>query len=144
MTPTAIDSSVIIAGLLSWHEHHERAFQAIDALLNAEGEIIVPAPALMESYSVMTRLPHPHRLNPQDAFALLDQSFRQCVRVVPLPGREMWAFLRNASESGVAGGRAYDAQIVRCAAKAGAARILTLNTRDFERLAPASIEVVAP
>jgi len=56
----------------------------------------------------------------------------------------MWTFLRNASENGVAGGQTYDAQILRCAVKGGAARILTLDTRDFERLAPASIEVVTP
>ena len=56
----------------------------------------------------------------------------------------MWTFLRTASANGIAGGQTYDAQIVRCAVKAGAARILTLNTRDFERLAPSGMEVVAP
>jgi len=141
---TAVDTSVIIAGLLAWHEHHENAFRSLTALLDSEDEFILPAPVLMEAYSVMTRLPPPHRLSPRDAFSLLDTSFRQCARIAQLGGRDIWPFLRDAAQDGTAGGQTYDAQILACAAKAGAERMLTLNTRDFERLAPSEIEVVTP
>ena len=70
---TALDSSVIVAGLLAWHEAHERSFRAL--VQARRGTIVVPGPALVEAYAVMTRLPAPHRLAPSDAIDLLSGSF---------------------------------------------------------------------
>lgn len=141
---TAVDSNVIIAALLSWHKYHERAFESLEALLESGEDITLPAPALVESYSAMTRLPHPHCLSLQDAFVLLDSSLRESVRVVQLTSRDMWSFLREASGEGTTGGQTYDVQTLACVVADGATRVLALNTRDFERLAPSSIEVAAP
>jgi len=138
---TAVDTSVIVAALLSWHERHEDAFRALEALLASNDGIVLPAPALVEAYSVMTRLPPPHRLAPKDAFALLEESFRGAATVVQLTPEEVWLFLQNLAEAGVHGGQTYDGQIVACAARQGAQEILTLNPRDFERLAPPELAV---
>jgi predicted nucleic acid-binding protein len=106
--------------------------------------LVVPAPALVESYSVMTRLPAPHRLSPPDALELLAGSFESQARVVGLGGRETWRFLHTTAGAGVAGGRAYDALVLSCVQKAGADRLLTLDRRDFTRLDPGSVEIVVP
>jgi predicted nucleic acid-binding protein len=139
---TAADTSVLIAALLAWHEAHEPAREALlDAL---GGIVVVPAPALAEAYAVMTRLPAPHRIAPDDACELLSGSFEQRVKVVGLSGKETWRFLHENSGRGVAGGATYDALILACARKGGAQRVLTLDRRDFLRLAAAEIEVVVP
>jgi len=39
---------------------------------------------------------------------------------------------------------ACDALILRCARKAGATRLLTLDRRDFERLDLAGVELIVP
>ena len=48
----AVDSSVVVAGLLSWHEFHERALQPLEKAMAARRPLI-PFPVLVESYSVI-------------------------------------------------------------------------------------------
>lgn len=58
---TAIDTSVIVPGLLFWHEKHEAASAALVQLLESGNEVVLPLHSLVEAYAVMTRLPPPHR-----------------------------------------------------------------------------------
>jgi hypothetical protein len=51
----AVDTSVVVAAFASWHEHHVLARKAM-----ASRPRLV-AQAAVESYSVLTRLPPPHR-----------------------------------------------------------------------------------
>jgi len=47
----------MVAALCAWHEHHERAIHEIERRL-AQGELLIgAAPALVETYAVLTRLP---------------------------------------------------------------------------------------
>jgi len=139
----ALDTNVVVAALLMWHEHHERAFRALDELINRKRRLLLPLPGLLEAYSVMTRLPAPHRLNAQDALALLEGSLLDICDLVSLDASEGWDLLRWLRDSSVQGGRAYDGQIMACARKGGATEILTFNGRDFAAL-DASIEVREP
>jgi predicted nucleic acid-binding protein len=139
---TSIDTSVVVAALQSWHRDHARCLMALDAALAASAALL-PVAVLFESYSVLTRLPAPHRLPPDVARRLLDETFREAVQLTPAP-RDAWRFLAELAADGVTGGALYDAAILRSAAEAGAERILTLNLRDFGRLAPAEIDVVEP
>ena len=142
---TALDSSVILAGLLGWHEAHDRAFRALVRARAAEGAaLVVPSPALVEAYAVMTRLPAPHRLAPGDAIELLSGSFEGRSVIVSLSETETWRFLRDAAGDEIAGGRSCDALILRCARKAKASTLLTLDRRDFTRLDPGAIRIVIP
>ena len=142
---TALDSSIILAGLLAWHEAHDRAFRSLVHARVVEGAaLVVPAPALVETYAVMTRLPAPHRLSPIDAIELLSGSFEGHSMVVSLAGSETWHFLRDSAEHEITGGRSYDALILRCARKARATTLLTLDRRDFSRLDPGDIRIVVP
>ncbi len=138
----AIDSSALIASLLSWHERHEAAHQRIDDLLTSGHELVLPLHSLIETYAVLTRLPAPHRLSPRAALDLLEAQ-RASVRLIGLPTEEGWDFVRRLGEQGMAGGRTYDALIVASARKGGARRILTFNSRHFESLDP-ELEAVTP
>lgn len=142
--PAALDTSVIVAALLTWHEHHRPAAAALAVLLEGTGRIILPLQALVEAYSVMTRLPPPHRLNPRDAMELLERSLRVRSDVFGLDGEEGWHCLGDLVRSSIAGGTSYDGLILACARKGGAARILTLNPAHFERVGMEGIEVVVP
>lgn len=145
MIVSALDTSVIVAALLGWHESHAPALEALVGASAPRGyRLLVPAPALVEAYSVLTRLPAPHRIAPAQAFELLAGSFERRAAVVSLGEAETWGFLRTAAERGLAGGLVYDALILHCAIKGGASRLLTLDRRDFERLELAGIELVVP
>ena len=136
----AIDTSVVIAALLSWHEDHDRAASWLSRHLR---KLVLPQPVLVESYSVMTRLPSPHRIGPEDAYSLLESNLRE-VPLVGLPSSSAWTFVRTESHAGTAGGSVYDALVIECAVRAGAAAIGTLNARDFVRLAGDRIAVIDP
>ncbi len=139
----ALDTSVIVAALLEWHEAHASCFAAVNQALGAAPAVIVPVPALIEAYSVMTRLPAPHRLSPADANSTL-ASLRAQVSLASMEDNAVWSSLETWSTSGIAGGRTYDAHILACARRARATAILTLNASDFTALAPSDIAVVTP
>ena len=138
----AIDTSVVVAGLLGWHVDHEVARKALERSLTAE-RLVLPAPALLEAYAVMTRLPSPHRLSPADAAALLRDTFTD-VDTVALDDGEVWRLIDDLETAQVAGGRSYDGHILACARKAGARKLLTLNERDFLALGDRDMEIVRP
>jgi predicted nucleic acid-binding protein len=131
----ALDSSVIVAALLSWHERHNAAAKAVERALAGKGGIVVPSHALFESFAVMTRLPAPHRLAASDAFALLRDNFASA-HIATLGARGVWPILQKLAQLGLAGGITYDAIILEAATAAGATELLTLNERDYDRLDP--------
>jgi predicted nucleic acid-binding protein len=141
---TALDTNVIVAGLLSWHEHYEVASAQLIGLLESRTEIVLPLPALVEAYSVMTRLPPPRRLASKNALEILNRSFRQRVTLVGLDGNEGWDLIEDIGQRSITGGTAHDGMILACARKGGAGRLLTFNRKHFERIATEEIEIVVP
>lgn len=137
-----LDTSCIIAALVDWHEHHDAAAREISSRLEAGGRLVVAAPALVEAYAVLTRLPAPHRLSPDDALALLDANFAGHA-LVALDAASYRALVSGAPARSIAGGRTYDAVIANCAVRAGAGVILTFNERHFRGLAE-GLEIVTP
>lgn len=105
--------------------------------------MLIAGPALIESYSVLTRLPPPHRLSPVDALALLDANFMRA-KIIALDGRSYVALLRRAADDGIAGGQTYDAVIAACVLKAKARALLTFNADHFRSLAETGIHVIVP
>ena len=124
----AVDSSVAIAAFGEWHELNEPAARVLD-----EGAAI-PAHAQLETYSVLTGFPPPHRAPADLVVTWLKDRFS---RVLPPPGgqeqREMLALL---ARSGRIGGAVYDALVALTARRAGA----TLVTAD--RRAAAIYELI--
>jgi predicted nucleic acid-binding protein len=144
LSAVALDTSIIISGLLSWHENHETASAELVMLLEEPVRIILPLHALVEAYAVMTRMPPPHRLSSKQALAVLEGSFRNRLTLVGLDGEEGWDLIRDLDQQSIAGGASYDGLIVACARKGGAKRILTFNRKHFERMESEDIEVVVP
>ena len=52
------DSSLVIATFASWHEQHEEADRALTP------DVRLIAHSAIETFSVLTRLPPPHRVRP--------------------------------------------------------------------------------
>lgn len=124
----AIDASVAVAALTTWHDSHDVARAA------AHGAAI-PSHALLETYSVLTRLPAPHRLNRDVVGRLLERWFPAAGIVVPTDELAK-RMVDRCREAEVEGGAVYDALIGLTADEAG----LPLLTRDrratatYERL----------
>jgi predicted nucleic acid-binding protein len=106
---TTADTSVVVAGFASWHEGHAAARAA---LTNA---VRLPAHVALEVYSVLTRLPPPHRATSSIVLDFLEARFRKPYLTLPASGHR--SLLRGAL---------YDALVAATAREAGA----TLLTRD--------------
>ena len=80
----------------------------------------------IETYSVLTRLPPPHRVAPDVAREFLRSSF--AFPVITLPARGYDELLRVAAQMGLTGGAIYDA-LVGATARSSDATLLTLDAR---------------
>ena len=116
----AVDTSLAVAALTQWHVAHESSRRA------ASGAAI-PAHARLETYSVLTRMPPPHRLAPDVVAELLARRFAGDRILVPSAGlaREIVERCRTA---GIDGGAVYDALVGLTAAESGC-RLLTRDER---------------
>lgn len=126
--PLAVDTSVAVPLLVQTHQAHAAVVRWWDSR-----EIALSGHALVETYSVLTRLPAGLRLAPDDAARLIRARFGRPL----LLGAEVAARLPDVlSKLGVAGGAAYDALVALAAAEHGA----ELATRDGR--ARATYEVI--
>jgi predicted nucleic acid-binding protein len=139
----AVDANCIVAAVCDWHANQEAAIAELERRLDRGETMAVPAHALTEAYSVLTRFPTPHRIGSIEAWHLLKAGFAELGRVVSLTAPQQVALLKRLAEGGVGGGRVYDAIIAESARRAGARALLTFNPRHFEP-APAGIEIVVP
>ena len=114
----ALDTSVAIPLLVSTHQAHAAVVTWWDGR-----EVALSGHALVETYSVLTRLPGDVRLTPQDAARLLDERFAP---PLVLGARASRALASTMASVGVAGGSVYDALVALTAAEHGC----TLATRD--------------
>lgn len=119
----ALDTSVVVAAFASWHEAHESAA----ALLDRRPRL--PAHVVVETYSVLTRLPPPHRAAPAIVERFLAESFPGAP--LSLPGSAQRSLVGLAARNGLSGGAIYDLLVAATAKRAKA----TLMTRDRRAIA---------
>lgn len=143
MSRVLIDSSCLVAAICSWHEDHEATRREFEKRRRTGEPLIMAAPALVETYSVLTRLPLPHRLTSPVAFQLIEQNWGEH-ETVALTADQYWKTLRSAQAEGIGGGLVYDALIAACARRAKAEILLTWNIEHFARFADSSLRVSAP
>lgn len=120
--PLLVDTSAAVALVLPLHPHHE---QVLDAL--ADRPRGLAGHAAFETYSVLTRLPAPDRLDPRAARELLQATFPETRH---LSRRVSAQLIATLAEKGLAGGAVYDALVGAAAVEHG----LTLATRDHRAL----------
>ena len=115
-----IDTSVVVAAFASWHESHERALAALGRQPRLVGQVA------LEAYSVLTRLPAPHRAAPSVVSGFLTANFKEPVLV--LSPEAYGDLISELAQAGIAGGAAHDALVAATARQAGAT-LLTLDQR---------------
>ena len=139
-----VDSSVMVAAVCSWHEHHQAAIGEIERRLRRRETMMVAAPALVETYAVLTRLPSPHRLSSQDAKILIEGNFLKEYKCIAPDEKDYRRLVLEAPGKDVSGGRTYDWVIALCAQKAKASAILTFNVRDFTSFSLQDMAIFLP
>jgi len=133
----------MVAAVCTWHERHAAAAAEIEGRLARGERLAVLAPALVETYAVLTGLPAPHRLAPADAWALVEANFIEHRRIVALTSAAYVTIVRALAKHEIGGGRTYDGVIAACAREAKAGALLTFNRRHFDP-PPEGVAVVEP
>ncbi len=124
----AVDTSVVVAAFASWHEHHAVARKAM-----ASRPRLV-AHAAVESYSVLTRLPPPHRAQPSIVHTFITERFTDPFLTLSQTGYQ--ELLATVAAGHILGGPAYDALIAFTAAEHQATLI------SLDRRAAATYEAI--
>jgi predicted nucleic acid-binding protein len=117
----------MIAAFASWHESHDLARRAVDA------GIRVVEHCTLETLSVLTRLPPPHRAPADLVRDFLRERFP--TPFLRLSAKAYRRFLFELPDQGIAGGAVYDALIAATAAEHGA-ELLSCDRRaaaNYER-----------
>lgn len=113
-----IDTSVAVALAVAGHEHHLATKKAVGGRSCG-----LSGHSAFETFSVLTRLPSPHRRTPHAVARLLAQDFPGSRFLSPQGAERLYARL---APLGIAGGTVYDALVAAAAAEHG----ITLATRD--------------
>ena len=116
----AADTSMVIAAFASWHESHEAARRALD------GGLRLIEHCALETYSVLTRLPPPHRTSGIIVRDFLKTRFPQ--PFLRLGGSAYKDFIFGLPDHGITGGAGYDALVAATAADCGA-ELVTCDRR---------------
>lgn len=122
------DSSVAIAAFASWHERHTEADRALTA------DVALVAHCAIETLSVLTRLPPPHRARASLVRDFIATRFQR--PFVTLEAEDYRALMPRLVELGITGGAAYDA-VVAATAAAAHATLISCDVRaaaTYERL----------
>jgi len=115
---TAADTSIVLAALLADHEAHHAAAQALSTCTTTIAHVA------LETYSVLTRLPPPHRADATTAAAMLAARLPAAHATLDASGYTKAP--GQMAAAGVSGGAAYDGLIGLTALKHG----LELVSRD--------------
>ena len=132
------DTSVLVAAFVPAHPRHERAFNRFRRARSRRAgadHAVTSAHTLAELYAVLTTLPLSPRVAPATAERIIRENLDGHATVTALTVAEYRDVVRGLGAAGLAGGIVYDALAYRAATKAGARVILTLNPRDFRRVA---------
>ena len=130
-----IDTSVAVAGLSPWHEHHEPSRRVLEHGARLAGH------AYVETYSTLTRLPDPFRVEPAVAADLLARRFRSAL--VHPRTRTLADLPERLAAAGISGGASYDA-LIALTALDHRATLVTLDERATPTYAALGVQTHRP
>ncbi|MBA2418716.1 MAG: VapC toxin family PIN domain ribonuclease [Nocardioidaceae bacterium] len=129
----AVDSGVAIAAFASWHEAHSQAHAEL------ADRPQIAAHAMLETFSVLTRLPLPHRASGSIVADFLVAAFP--ADPLSLSAGQQRELIAVLAQRGVVGGATYDALIAETVRRARGL-LVTLDERaqvTYERIGCPSV-----
>lgn len=124
-----VDTGVAVAACASWHEAHA------DARSELARRPQIASHSLVETYSVLTRLPAPHRAPADVAARFLELAFPDAALALT-PDQVRRLVVTRLPILGISGGAVYDAVIAETVRLAGGT-LVTLDRRaltTYERI----------
>ncbi len=138
------DTSVLIAAVVDQLPQHTRALEVFANFCESDHEGICSTHCLAECYSTLTAMPLPRRIQPHEAWQIIEENFTKNLTIVDLKRPLYLKTLKRVSQLGLRSGIIYDALHLACAESAKCDQLYTFNLRDFKRLNPEGPTLVSP
>ena len=137
------DTSVLVAAFVNAHPRHANCLPWLQKVKKKEIEGIISVHSLIETYSILTKLPLSPRINPALALSLIKENILEDFELVTYGKKDYINLLDELSSGNIAGGASYDGLILSAAKKVTADKILTLNVNDFIRVCPQLVRIIS-
>jgi predicted nucleic acid-binding protein len=124
-----LDTSVLVSAFWKQHPNFESSFQLMS--LYKKYKFITSNHALVEYYSVMTRLPVSIKFEPTLIYSLIQENIIPYLEFHSLSGNEFLFFLKQASIYQLQGGNIHDYFHFRVAQDRKVDSFITWKTKDF-------------
>jgi predicted nucleic acid-binding protein len=138
------DTSVIVPALVDQLVRHPACFDTFVSYTSGSNNGVCSTHCLAECYAVLTALPLPRRITPDEALALIRESIVGRMEIVSLDQAEYLEAIANVSMRGLSSGIIYDALHIAASIKSSCSRIYTYNLDHFRSLCPPGILLSTP
>lgn len=138
------DTSVLVASVVDQLPQHERAFEVFSKFCKSKNEGICSTHGLAECYATLTALPLARRIQPHEAWQIIEENFTKNLTIIDLKRSLYLKTLKRVSQLGLRSGIIYDALHLACAEQEKCAKLYTFNLRDFKKLNPEGLNLVSP
>jgi predicted nucleic acid-binding protein len=137
------DTSVLVAAFVNAHPRHANCLLWLQKVKKKEVEGIISVHSLIETYSILTKLPLSPRINPALALNLIKENILEDFELVTIGKKDYINLLDELSSGNITGGASYDGLILKASKKVTADKILTLNVNDFTRVCPELVKIIS-
>lgn len=128
------DTSALVAAFVASHPAHSACLKRLNHVRRGSDVYLLGGHSIAELYAVLTRLPVRPAVSPETARELIEQNTKDATISV-LSAREYLGLLKHLEKQGLKGCVVYDAVLFYSARKARADVMITLNEKDFRRVA---------
>ncbi len=133
MMKVLFDTNTLVAAMIETHPNHAVSLPWIQQVRSQKINGYISTHSIAELYAVMTRLPLPKPLSPQQARNSIVNNIED-FHLLDLESSDYLDVLQNVAKLNITGGGIYDAIIAQAALKANVDVLLTLNPKHFTRL----------
>lgn len=129
------DPPVLIAGVIQSHPLHESCYPWLVASQKKKFEGYLSAQAIVEIYSILTKIPIRPVLAPEFVKTFVLTEILDDFQIVDLSTKDYHLALTRAAKLNRRGASVYDCLQVQAALKKNCDAMVTLNSQEFLRLA---------
>lgn len=138
-----LDTSVLVAGILETHPHHERSLSLMERG-SRSSHAFVSVHSLAECYATLSVTPMHPMIHPEYALQLIRENVLAHFEPVELVQKDYETALERVAHLGFRSGAIYDALIWQAAVKKRVETFYTWNLDDFRRFSDGKIPVREP
>lgn len=138
------DTSILIPAFAESHPNHKKCFSLLEKVSDKKMEVVISSHALLEFYSVFSKLPLKTRISPLEIKEIIEKNIYPNFKIVSLEEKDYKEIIFQISSLGLSGGIVYDLFHYISARKAKASAIFTYNEKDFQKINFEKIPILLP